>query len=249
MMRMFSLMTMVIVTFSGYCQNFNVGLSFDASTPLISSKEKSIETQNANQNFPYDDHLIEPNSLWYTYDFGIDFYYGDKIKLIGSLGLRSFNFGWSIDTVSITYYTGSINPPTGNFVTVYGSQERLFGYFLPTLSLGVELPLTENLSLRNQVSYGYLSFMQKRRKRSTAFDESNQGAFDYIDGGQKKAHYSTYLKKDVFDLKISSAISYNINRLSLYAGLSFYYLKSSFVQYGGLHLDIGITYKVLKKRV
>lgn len=198
--------------------------------------------QNTNQIYPIDEHLIGPKTLWYSYGFNVDAYYGDNITFIGSLGFRSFNYGLGVDTVLVTY----LDTPSGIYISDYGNQEQLFGYYLPTIGVGLELPLKEDLSLRNHISFGYRSFMQKIRKRSTAFEGYDQEQIDKLDGGLKETHCSRYLEKEVFDVKISSTVSYNILNLSIFGGLSYYYFSSSNIQYGGLHVDVGVAYKFLK---
>jgi hypothetical protein len=97
----------VFFAFQLYGQKTEFGMSFDAGFPIISTQKEMIKTENSLKSPPAPDQLIRPHSLWNVLNFQFETYPIFIPNLSFSIGVRMFNYGWEVDTISTTYYIGS----------------------------------------------------------------------------------------------------------------------------------------------
>lgn len=224
-------------------QNGVFEISVQGGVPLISSKVKTIETYNSNLSVPTDPDLTHPFSIWNTKQLDFNFYLEKAKGMSLSFGVRMFQFGWEIDTIKLSIYQGSVNPPTGYWKTYHARQDTKLGLLLPTIGIGYEFELFDHFWLRNSFSMG-LTWIASSRKRYTHSYDGGQDAFDYQFGESGELSFHFDYEKNVLDLQLQSSFSWKYQGLSVYLAPSYYYFrKQGWTTYGGFHLNAGLAYR------
>jgi hypothetical protein len=222
-------------------QKVEFGLSIQGGLSTLSTKQSSIQSFNSNQGIPSKSDWVHATT-WSTKQIDLKLYLSRPKNLSISLGIRTFRYRWEVDSIGISVYSGSVNPPTGSWESYYARQTNVREYMIPTIGLGYDMKITNKLWLNSSLSFGVTSFVNFVKINSDAYG-GGQDAFDYRDNGFKDGSYSSYLFKDVADLQVQSVLAYNYKYLYLYAGPSLYFLKTSSMRYFGLHFNAGIAFR------
>jgi hypothetical protein len=244
-----------IITFGiSFCTTGQQGLlsvNLEGGLPILSSKIKTIKTFHSNYSVPKNEDWIRPHHIWNTSEIGINFHLKKLKGLSIALGIRMFQFGWEVDTISVGIYYGSISTQTGTWKTHHGRREAKLGYILPTIGATYNFVVANNFSIRNSLSLGISSFANYDRNRITAYGDG-QDALNYnysSDGPYSKGHYDFDYRKNILDFKVQSAIEWKIQGFSIFVGPSFYaYRYKDRYNYNGLHLNGGMSYRFYGKK-
>lgn len=248
-MRRLVLFIGLIIVQTGLAQKAHFELSLEGGVSILGTKEQTVQSFISYTGYPNPDDAakVRPFSVWNTKQIGFNFHLEKPKGLFLSLGLRTFQFGWEIDTIKLGVYQGSINPPTGYWKTYNARQDRKIGHVLPTIGVGYEFKLFDHFWLRNSFSVGVISIARFDRTYTVSKD-GGQEYFDYQYGESGEFSFTFYSEKKVFDLQLQSALSWRYKGVSIYFGPVLYYFRSKGItEFTGFHLNIGLSYRFARK--
>jgi hypothetical protein len=225
------------------------GLTFQGGLSILKpSRTATVKyLYDMHPAYSYKPNLMRPNSVWHTNEFLFSIYPTSKIDFGMSIGLRMFHFSWKTDSVGYSAYYGSLHPiANGTWKAFYGQRVLHYGYLLPTLGFSYGHKLGGDFRMKYSANFGIFSFVDKHWQKTTAYGDGQDG-FDYQDQGYEKPGYDLEYDSRTFDLKLSSMLYYNINKLSLFVGASYYHFKLSYFRHDGLILDAGIEIHFKKR--
>ncbi len=239
-MRVILILISFVVYLNAQAQKPEFGINVQGGISTISTKNSSLQMFNSNQGIPKESDLIHPSLIWSTKQIDLKVYLSRPKNLSFSLGLRAFRFKWDVDTVGISVYEGSVNPPTGSFKAYYASQKNTLEYYLPTIGVNYDINLFGDFWLNSSFNIGKTSFLYFKKRNSIAYD-GGQDAFDYLDRSYLDGEFLSYFERNIIDFQLQTALAYNYKYLSIYTGAAFYYFKDYSMRYFGLHLNAGLA--------
>lgn len=234
----------LFVSMLSIAQKTEFGLSIDGGI-AVSGKEKTLSLIAEIQPNLANGHLIIPNSVWNNKQIMFDVYPKWVDGLWLSVGLRMFTVGWEIDTIVGGYHVGS--SWSGYWKTIYARRESKIGYMTPTVGLGYQHKLSDAFSVKLSASFGLFGILRMKKQHSYAYDPKDEDYFAYGDSGLRDGYYYFDTRFDIFNLQINTQFVYGIKGLSIYAGPAYFYQKGNFLNYSGLHLNGGISYRFHRK--
>lgn len=230
-----------------FSQKTEFGITLEGGFPLFSNKDAVIQQQNFDHPLSKPSHLIRPFSFWNVGHLMFDVYPKGLPNLSASVGLRMFNYGWEVDTISASYYDPSDN---GGWKQVFARYESKKGFILPTLSIGYSFEIYPHFAVKPMASLGICSLVNRDKRNSFAYNLQDQDVFDYIDQDYIDANYDFELDREVFDFSLGCILQYKLKPISISLGISYYRFRNILHGkwiYDGLHFTGGITYRFARK--
>lgn len=239
-MKKLNLIIFLMISFMPFAQKTEFGLTLEGSLPLLSNKEEVILKLNQDSYLPSPPHLVIPSSFWNVEHLTFDVYPKPLPNTSFSVGIRMFNWGWEVDSVSEGYYS------MGEWMTFYGRREFNRGYIFPTITVRHSLNLSTTLSIQPFASIGLFGIGSRYKKTSFANDADKQDLFDFYDFSSSDFG----LDFDAFDFQIGTNIRFKYRGFFGTCGISYYHFRDTFygkMIYHGFHLNTGIGYRFSSK--